>query len=105
MFQVMAQTIRTATLMDVYDRTPPAAERAELARRQADALAAAARELQAEDVRRQAKARLYPGRAEGPRPGGRGPARGRGAPPGPAVRPPGAAPEPRLQVRDESRVR
>ena len=57
MFQVMAQTIRTATLMDVYDRTPPAAERAELARRQADALAAAARELQAEDVRRQAKAR------------------------------------------------
>lgn len=57
MFQVMAQTIRTATLMDVYDRTPPAAERAELARRQADALAAASRELQAEDQRRQAKAR------------------------------------------------
>ena len=57
MFQVMAQTIRTATLRDVYDAAPPAAERAELARRQADALAAAARELQAEHDRRQAKAR------------------------------------------------
>ncbi len=57
MFQVMAQTIRTATLRDAYDAIPSAGERAELARRQADALAAAARELQAGQARRQAKAR------------------------------------------------
>ncbi|MDF2233330.1 hypothetical protein P2H44_12275 [Albimonas sp. CAU 1670] len=57
MFQIMAQTIRIATLRDAYDSIPSAGERAERARRQAEALAATARELQAKAARREAEAR------------------------------------------------
>ncbi|SFI06054.1 hypothetical protein [Albimonas pacifica] len=57
MFQILNETIRVATFRDAYESIPSASERAAMARRQADALAHAARALEQEEARRQAKAR------------------------------------------------